>query len=861
MIELVGKTVAHNHYLHIQSLHSLDEAASLRLTNALQITGRQPGQDFNVIKIVYGSPQVTLLDYPGFFTEAFPILNRYWTVDVDAGSFRYRTYEDSLNPPLLHRKELLLPPGYPGRDKFSQLTQTAEQLGLFDAPKRIGFKQAWDALLRQHGYEVVDHDLIPIANADGDENPDNTCGLSGVARHRTALTRHGFSAPIQTLSRFGYLDGSKTLFDYGCGRGDDLRGLLENNVLASGWDPYYAPEQIKRQANIVNLGFVINVIESVDERIEALKGAFALASELLVVSAMIASRNAITGRPYGDGVLTQRNTFQKYYTQSELREFIAETLHEDPIPVGPGILYVFKDKDAEQLFMLGRVANKRSILRLSHLSRPRKPERVDHNQAKYNLHQDLLESLWETCLMLGRDPDRSEVVCLTDITSAFGSLPAALRFLKSRKKDADEILHRAGESRRNDLCVYFAQQQFEKYKPYRRLDPRLQRDIKYFFGDYSAAIIAGRQLLFALGDLAAIGQACRVAAEHGIGWLEEGASLQLHTSLIEQLPPLLRAYVRCGTVLYGDPSDADLIKIHTRSGKLTLMKFDDFSGKPLPRMIQRIKLNFKRQDFDVFDYGDTYDAPYLFRKSRFVNEEFPFYAEQVAFEVALDSLGAFDLEGYGPPSDQFDKTLDTMRYQVDGFNLIRSQTFPGLDTQCGRYFRFRDFIESGETQASSGIPNLPRQPDTYTALLELATQILDPVIDYYGRIELTYGFCSSELSKQIKGRIAPKLDQHASHELNRQGKPICERLGAAVDFLVKDENMLEVACWIAENLNFDRLYYYGSDRPIHISYGTYPARQITTMLANNKSSHLIPRTYSAEEFMAKHAAKSATTKA
>ena len=31
--------------------------------------------------------------------------------------------------------------------------------------------------------------------------------------------------------------------------------------------------------------------------------------------------------------------------------------------------------------------------------------------------------------------------------------------------------------------------------------------------------------------------------------------------------------------------------------------------------------------------------------------------------------------------------------------------------------------------------------------------------------------------------------------------------------------MREVANWVAENTPFDRLYFYGEDRPIHVSYG------------------------------------------
>jgi hypothetical protein len=50
------------------------------------------------------------------------------------------------------------------------------------------------------------------------------------------------------------------------------------------------------------------------------------------------------------------------------------------------------------------------------------------------------------------------------------------------------------------------------------------------------------------------------------------------------------------------------------------------------------------------------------------------------------------------------------------------------------------------------------------------------VIDYFGMIELTYGFCSPQLAGHIPGRIAPALDQHAAHERNAKGKVVCSRL-------------------------------------------------------------------------------------
>ena len=127
------------------------------------------------------------------------------------------------------------------------------------------------------------------------------------------MVRYGFSAPIQSLMRFGFLDGNYSFFDYGCGRGDDLRGLIENDIQASGWDPHYAKDQPKIESDLVNLGFVLNVIEDYQERVDAIQGAYSLARGLLVISVMLENNNVNSGKTFRDGVLTSRDTFQKYF--------------------------------------------------------------------------------------------------------------------------------------------------------------------------------------------------------------------------------------------------------------------------------------------------------------------------------------------------------------------------------------------------------------------------------------------------------------------------------------------------------------------------------------------------------------------
>ena len=887
----IGKTVGQKTYLHVDSLDGRSGTGALaqRVAAAEALVGLRRGDDFNLVRVDAETGELALLHYPSFFDEAFPALAASWRVDLADGSVTYRTYADSLNPPILHRKELLLPSDHPRREEYAALTAAAESIGLFEDTTRIGYRRQWQALVRAKGYRIDGHALLPLGNDETDDQEtaagEDTPLHAGwqAARHRTAMVRYGFSAPVQSLARHGFLDGQYRLFDYGCGRGDDVRGLRENGLDASGWDPYYAPENPITAADLVNLGFVINVIEDFDERLEALQRAWSLAERLLVVSVMLANQSDPRGERFRDGVMTQRRTFQKYYTQHEIKHFLSDALDEEPIPVAPGVLYVFRDKDAEQRFLVERYRSRRSRLRDPSVPAraPGISKRRDRRAEQYAACQEPLEHLWDLWLGLGRRPEKADLASddLLALCEGFGTLNQALRFLDAVQRErlgdeeASRLLDRAERERVADLEVYFALQQFDRRRPYKHLEAGLQRDIKAFFGDYQGACTTGFARLLQIGDVDAIAAACQEAAEHGLGWLERedagvaaGAEeeteadsrprglLTLHTGLIEQLPALLRVYIGAAAALYGDVHNADLIKVHIGSGKLTLMRFDDFDGRALPRMLERVKIKMRAQDVDVFEYGERFEPPFLYRKSRFMNEEHPGYPDQVAFDeglVALEARGLFDLSGYGPSAAELLAILERHRWEVDGLRLQRVKTPSELDDPCGQFLRFRDLIECGETwhrlAGEGGFDNRPRQPESYTALLELAEQVLDPVIDWFGMVELTYGFCSPALARQIPGRIDPKRDQHAAHERNRLGNPVCQRLGAAVDFIIADEDMLEVARWLAMNTPFDRLYFYGADKPIHVSYGPEHSRQVVTMRPG-PSGRLVPRAFSVEAF-------------
>ena len=180
---------------------------------------------------------------------------------------------------------------------------------------------------------------------------------------------------------------------------------------------------------------------------------------------------------------------------------------------------------------------------------------------------------------------------------------------------------------------------------------------------------------------------------------------------------------------------------------------------------------------------------------------------------------------------------------------------PALDDYCSEFFRYRDLIECGATWrglAEAGAPadNLPSEGESWTAIASVCRCLLDPLVVQFGAVELTYGFARPALTRRISRGIAPRLDQHAGHELRRDGSPICPRLGQAVDFRVKGVSSVDVARWLVREVAFDRLYLYGAERPLHVSLGPEDSRVVVEMRTGQNGQRFPGRTWRAKDWLA-----------
>lgn len=179
------------------------------------------------------------------------------------------------------------------------------------------------------------------------------------------------------------------------------------------------------------------------------------------------------------------------------------------------------------------------------------------------------------------------------------------------------------------------------------------------------------------------------------------------------------------------------------------------------------------------------------------------------------------------------------------------------DTKLGHHLTLRDFCTCTNTykRFADQINPYPQNPEeTIPSLAALCEHILDPIISEFGiaRFKLTYGLCSPDLKKWLAkkdpvtgikyGMTTPEGDQHMSHERNRNGRHFCARLGASCDFRVIDLPSDELVTWIiTKRLPFDAIYFYGPERPIHISHGPENKRYICAFAGEGPKKVPTPR--------------------
>lgn len=446
-----------------------------------------------------------------------------------------------------------------------------------------------------------------------------------IDRHKAAIVRNDLSRPVRLALEAGILSEGSTFFDYGSGHGTDISILAARGYASRGWDPYYFPDGELTAAEVVNLGYVINVIEHEQERREALLAAWALAQKVLIVAAQ-----ALPGEPgkghlaYNDGLITSRNTFQKYYEQQELKNYIDSVLGVDAVPAGLGVCFVFRDEAQAQTFRAARFR--------SRLVTPR----IRTHIRGFDDYRPLLEPLMQFFTERGRLPVRGELAGEEAILAEFRSITRAFAVIE--QATGENEWRKIAEARRNDLLVYIALSRFGRRPNFTALPADLQQDIKAFWSSYTNACATADKMLFSLGEPGVIAEACRRSR---IGKFI-GAALYVHISALDELDPALRLYEGAASRAFGRLEETTLIKFRADKPKVSWLHYPDFDTDPHPALRSSLQADLQGLHTGWREYSAAANPPILHRKETFVSRDYPLYEKFARLTAQEEKWGLLD---------------------------------------------------------------------------------------------------------------------------------------------------------------------------------------------------------------------------
>ncbi|MBJ7900739.1 MAG: DNA phosphorothioation-associated putative methyltransferase [Cyanobacteria bacterium RI_101] len=473
-----------------------------------------------------------------------------------------------------------------------------------------------------------------------------------IQRHRAALPRKTLSRPLRLALEAGLLPEEGSFFDYGCGQGQDQREMTQRGYPSAGWDPHYAPSAPRVEADLVNLGYVLNVIEDPRERREALLDAWHLTRQVLIVSAQVLLEDEKAGwLPYGDGVVTRRQTFQKYYEQLELKSYIEQVLGTEAWALGLGVYVVFRSPEQAQTFQLSRRRRRATTPRPGRFLR------------RFEDYEPLLRPLMAFYGERGRLPQRGELPEEEEILCVFGNYRRAFALILQATPAAE--WDAIQDQRRQELLLYLALSRFEERPRPRQLPPALRRDLKELLGGYEAACLLADGLLYGLRDLS---QLAALSQTSPLGKCFKQSFL-IHVNYLDQLPLLLRLYEGCASQTAGRLEGANVVKLSFREPRVSYLVYPQFDALAHPPLTERLDVAVNRLRVSYRDYRGAENPPILHEKDRLVGADYGGYAQFARLSRQEWERGLLD--DYGPirRREGWERRLAERCCQVRGHRL------------------------------------------------------------------------------------------------------------------------------------------------------------------------------------------------
>ena len=481
-------------------------------------------------------------------------------------------------------------------------------------------------------------------------------GLLPGNRWKTAIARTDYSRPIKLALADGLIHPQASVFDFGCGRGDDLRHLGLRGVRSSGWDPGHRNDTESAPAEIVNLGYVVNVIEDLEERAQCLVRAWSYAERALIVSARLASETPeyASVAPYADGYVTSIPTFQKFYEQSELKDWIDDHLPGPAVAAGPGVFYVFRD-GADRIGFLASRYRRRAGLPMPSV------------EISIEEHKDLLQPLISFFEERGRGPADDELPDLDRVRERFGSVRRAFRLVE-RAHDPDEWA-KLVTARGEDLLIFLALSRFDGRPRFGHLPLAVRRDVRAIFSTYRKACEEADVALLAAGDM---GRILRAAKSSKVGKLTPSA-IYVHESALDSLRPLLRLYEGCARGYIGRVDGANVIKLHVGEPRVSYLSYPEFESDPHPALAEALTVHLQTFRVRERDYRGSRNPPIIHRKETFVGPDHPLHGKFARLTRLEEAKGLFEDPAHIGTRVGWERVLSEKGLTLRGHRVVRQR--------------------------------------------------------------------------------------------------------------------------------------------------------------------------------------------
>jgi len=474
---------------------------------------------------------------------------------------------------------------------------------------------------------------------------------------KTAMKRYSFSRPVLFLLENNLLNLETSFFDYGCGKGDDLKLLKKQNIKCSGWDPNYFNQETKKKADVVNLGYVINVIPEIEDRKASLKDAWKHANKLLCVSARLNNERSllVKQKEFKDGYLTESQTFQKFYDHLELKLFIETTLNASAIAAGPGIYFVFKDKQLETTYKLNKYKS------YIHIPKSLKVEVL------YEENKVQFEKLKDYILEKGRLPRNNEIFNNNELIKTFKSYKTAFGILSRIYPDLN--IDKIAAQRREDYLLFISLEAFNGRSKLNTLPLETQNDIKEFFTNYKIAKLESDKLLYSVGDPLVVRNKINNSK---VGKKTQDA-IYIHISAIDKLDLVLRLYEGIARQYLGEP-EGNIVKIPYDKKSVSYHNYPDFDTDPHPKLSTVAKVDLLQLRIFDKDYSLRKNPLILHRKELFVDSSYKNYKKFKKLTEAEEKEGLYEDTARIGTKLYWDDLLKQKNLQIKGHQLKKIST-------------------------------------------------------------------------------------------------------------------------------------------------------------------------------------------